>query len=204
MAKRVLLVLILFAVLAGSVFSESRHESGDLLLGLDIGWGFTPKIFKLSAVTLLGNYAWAFDVGLNLDFYLFNWLSLNSGVFVHGGPYLLLKEATTGNVNFLDMAKTPICLTFPVMAHINIPGADVLYLGAGLTLNIPVASMTDSLGIDTKGTFFAGLPIDFGFDFIKAGGGGSRFFFRITPEFHKSGTPVLVGFMWQLYNFKLR
>jgi hypothetical protein len=47
------------------------------------------------------------------------------------------------------------------------------------------------------------LPIDFGFDFIKAGKGGSRFFFRVTPEFHKNGTTIPIGFIWQIYNWKI-
>jgi hypothetical protein len=54
-----------------------------------------------------------------------------------------------------------------------------------------------------KGDFFVGLPIDIGFDSVKPGRGGGRFFFRITPEFHKKGVAVPIGFIWQIYNWKI-
>jgi hypothetical protein len=65
--------------------------------------------------------------------------------------------------------------------------------------------MVDGLaGIDTKGDFFVGLPIDIGFDLVKPGRGGGRFFFRITPEFHEKGTVLPIGFIWQMYNWKIK
>jgi hypothetical protein len=59
-------------------------------------------------------------------------------------------------------------------------------------------------GFDTNGDFFVGLPIDIGFDFVKPGRGGGRFFFRITPEFHEGGTVLPIGFIWQIYNWKIK
>jgi hypothetical protein len=85
-----------------------------------------------------------------------------------------------------------------------VPKLEWLYTGIGLNLNIPILGMFDSLtGENTKGDFFIGLPIDLGFDFIKAGRGGGRFFFRITPEFHENGTTLPIGFIWQIYNWKI-
>lgn len=209
MAKRVLLVLLLLALLAGAVFSESKHKGGDLLLGIDLGFGITPSISKVTEDSVpAGNYAVAFDFGVNLDYYLTSWFSINSGIFTHAGAYLLLNKPLiyVNDSNFTDWAKTPVCFTVPIMAHINIPVVDFLYLGAGITLNMPVSSMLDSEfpTVDTKGKFFLGIPIDFGFDFIRSGKGGSRLFFRLTPEIHKGGTPVLFGLMWQIYNFKIK
>ena len=211
MAKKVLFVLVLVALLAGSVFAQSqKHQSGNMLLGIDLGAGFTPNIYKVTKDTIpTGDYAMTFDLGLNFDYYLFRFLSLSSGLFMHSGIYLLWDKPLDlyGDDSFTDWAKTPICFTLPIMAHINVPVVEWLYLGAGLTLNFPVSSMLDSdlPNVDTKGTFFLGLPIDLGFDFIKPGKGGSRFFFRITPEIHKGGgKPIIFGFMWQIYNFKLR
>ena len=215
MAKKVLLLLILVTLLSGSILAaqEHRHESGNMLLGIDFGLGLTPSFFSAVSATdtiPAGNYAITFDFGVNFDYYLFYWLSFSSGLFSHTGIYLLWDKPlpVDGDFTLTDWAKTPICFTIPLMAHINIPHVEFLYLGAGLTFNFPVASILDSnsdLGnIDTKGKFFLGLPIDFGFDFVKPGRGGSRFFFRLTPEFHSGGTPVLVGFIWQFYNFKLR
>ena len=211
MVKKILFVLILAVLLSGSIFALShRHQPGNMLIGIDLGVGVTPTISKASDNTIpIGNYAVAFDMGLNFDYYLFNWLSFSSGLFIHSGIYLFLDkplDTVLTDTKFTDWAATPVCFTLPVMAHINVPVVEFLYLGAGLTLNFPVSSMlsTDVPDIDTKGSFFLGLPLDVGFDFIKPGKGGSRFFFRITPEIHKPGTPVLVGFMWQIYNFKIK
>lgn len=211
MAKKIIVALILIALFSGSVFGlNNKHESGNMLLGIDLGVGVTPSMYNVKENTIpTGNYAVAFDVGLNFDYYLFNWLSLSSGIFMHSGIYLFLDkplDTIVTNTKFTDWVTTPVCFTLPIMAHFNIPVVDFLYLGAGLTLNFPVSSMLDSQlpGIDTKGKFYLGLPIDLGFDFIKPGRGGARFFFRITPEIHEPGTPVLVGFMWQIYNFKIK
>jgi hypothetical protein len=55
----------------------------------------------------------------------------------------------------------------------------------------------------TKGKFFVGLPIDIGFDFIRAGRGGARLFFRLTPEFHENGTAIPIGLVLQVWNWKV-
>ena len=209
MVKKGLIVLVLFAFLSGSLFAQ-KHLAGDMLLGIDLGMGVTPSISKVGGDSIpSGNYAITFDFGLNFDYYMFKWLSLSSGIFTHAGIYLLWDKPYSliflGDDNFTDWAKTPICFTLPIMAHINVPVIEWLYLGAGLTLNFPVSSMLDRdlPGIDTKGDFYLGIPIDLGFDLVKAGKGGSRFFFRVTPEIHKGGTPILIGFMWQIYNFRI-
>ena len=216
MAKKIFLLFILVTLLAGSVFAkghQDKYQSGSMLLGIDLGTGITPNIYTVTENSIpIGDYGFAFDLGVNFDYYMFKWLSLNSGLFVRPGMYLLLDKPITkaelSATNVTDWAKTPICFTVPVMAHLNVPKLDFLYAGAGVNLNFPVASILDgepSIDVDTKGSFFLGIPIDIGFDFVKAGGGGSRFIFRVTPEIHHGGgTPVLIGFMWQLYNFRLR
>ena len=198
------MILLLFTLLAGTAFSkESKHEGGDLLLG--IGEGFTPNILLIFSDTIpKENYAIAFDFGLNVDFYVSKWLSVNSGIFLRPGVYLLLDNEVT---SFSDWAKSPISLSIPIMAHMNIPVVDFLYFGAGIAVNFPIISMWESelRGVDSKGGPFLGIPLDFGFDFISAGKGGSRLFFRVTPEIHRGGkTLVLLGLMWQIYNFKLK
>ena len=214
MTKRVLIVFILITLLAGNVFAqtEESYKMGDMFIGLDLGAGFTPNIFKaLSAEEIrIGDYAVAFDFGFNFDYYLSDWLSINSGIFARPGIYLLLDKILylDDDSEFTDFAKTPVTLTFPLMAHVNVPSVSWLYLGLGLNLNIPIKSMLDDVllddDFDTKGKFFLGIPIDIGFDFVKANKGGGRFMFRITPEIHKGGgTPVLYGVMWQLYNIRV-
>ena len=213
MKKKIIFALVLIVLFSGTAFSvgqQDRHKAGDVLLGIDLGMGLTPSFFSaVSADNEIpkGNYAIAFDLGLNVDYYLFHWLSFSSGLFMHSGIYLLWDKPLPvgGDVTLTDWAKTPNCFTLPLMAHINVPAVQWLYLGAGLTFNFPVSSILDSdlPNIDTKGKTFVGIPLDVGFDFVKPGKGGSRFFFRVTPEIHSGGTPVLVGFMWQIYNFKL-
>ncbi|MDR2618269.1 MAG: hypothetical protein LBC62_05295 [Treponema sp.] len=206
MVKKGLVALVLAAFVAGGVFAqeEYKHQPFDMLLGINSGLGVSPNIggaFNLQK----GNYAITFDLGLTYDFYLFNWLSFNTGLLLHPDIYVLLDQDQFGDDNFTKYAATPVCLTIPLAAHINVPKVEWLYAGVGLNLNIPVSSMLDDtvIDIDTKGDFFIGLPIDIGFDFIKPGKGGSRFFFRITPEIHENGTTLPVGFMWQVYNWKI-
>jgi hypothetical protein len=91
------------------------------------------------------------------------------------------------------------------MAHLNMPRLEWLYLGFGLTINIPLVGMLDSLedGIDTRGDLFVSLPIDIGFDLMQNKKNGMRFFFRITPTILEHGTVVPIGFVWQIYNWKI-
>jgi hypothetical protein len=208
MNKKIFLVLIIAMILAGNVFAgggSDKHKGGDILLGIDLGLGFTPKFFNVFDDPVPeGDYAFTYDFGVNLDYYLFKWLSFNSGLLMHSGFYFFSYESDKyGDKELSDWVLSPVCFTVPMMIHLNIPVVSFLYLGAGLNLNFPVASIINSDHRDTKGEFFLGIPIDLGFDFIKPGRGGSRFFFRITPEIHNTGKPIVFGFMWQIYNFKL-
>jgi hypothetical protein len=222
MAKKWVLVAVLAACIAGGVFAQEesgkpvlvhKHQPFDMLLGLNFGLGITPNIgdlFSISANTIpKGNYALTFDVGLTYDFYLFNWLSFSTGLLLHPDVYVILDQDLSGVSNFTDIVASPLCLTIPFAAHVNVPKAEWLYAGIGLNLNIPLSGMLDSVVSDmggdfeTKGDFFVGLPIDLGFDFVKPGRGGGRFVFRLTPEFHKKGTAVPIGFIWQIYNWKI-
>jgi hypothetical protein len=216
MTKNGLLALVLASVLVGGIFAQERdpaaakHQSFDMLLGLNLGIGVSPNMGELfSAISdsriPKGNYAMIFDFGLTYDFYLFNWLSFNTGLLLHPDVYLILSQDLENVDNFTDIAATPLCLTIPLAAHINVPKVEWLYAGIGLSLNFPIVGMFDGLAeIDTKGDFFVGLPIDIGFDFVKPGRGGGRFFFRITPEFHEKGTALPIGFIWQIYNWKIK
>jgi len=209
----ILAIALVFGMTGTAVFAqeEHKHQPFDVLIGFNFGLGVTSNIgdvFSISGDKIpQGNYALIFDLGLTTDFYLFNWLSFNSGLLLHPDIYLLLDRDLRGVDSFTDIAATPLCLTIPLAAHINVPYVEWLYVGLGLSLNFPIKSLLDSADVakdvDTKGDFFVGLPVDFGFDFVKPGKGGRRFFFRITPEFHKGGTTVPIGFIWQPYNWKI-
>jgi hypothetical protein len=210
--KRKVFAMVL-AVSIGSGLFAQKYEPFDMLVGLNLGMGITPSfsglMMSMSENEIPhGNYALIFDVGLSYDFYLFNWLSFNTGLFFHPDLYIILDQNLKNVENFTDVMATPLCLTIPLMAHINVPILDWLYAGIGLSLNFPLVGMLDNVmqdqgveGFDSKGPFFVGLPIDIGFDFVKAGKGGGRFFIRITPEFHEKGTTVPIGFMWQINNW---
>jgi hypothetical protein len=212
MAKNGVLALVLASVLGSGLFAQEylhKHQPFDMLLGFNYGAGITPNIGELSEELSnsripQGNYAVLFDLGLTYDVYLFNFLSFNTGLLVHPDIYLILDQDLYGVDSFTDVAASPICVTIPLAAHVNIPKVEWLYAGIGVSLNFPIAGIFDEVaGIDTKGDFFVGLPIDIGFDFISPGKGGGRFFFRITPEFHERGTAVPIGFIWQIYNWKI-
>ena len=219
MKKKLVFVLLMVALLAGGAFAqEDKHQPFDVLIGLNSGSGITPNMFSLfgdlsSGKIPKGNYAIIMDFGITGDFYLFSWLSFSSGLLLHPDIYVLLDQDFTSkeSIDISDIAATPLCLTIPIAAHVNIPKVEWLYAGMGLSFNFPIMGMLDSVAasqggmdIDSKGDFFIGLPIDFGFDFIKPGNGGARFFFRITPEFHKKGTTVPIGFIWQIWNWKVK
>jgi hypothetical protein len=214
MLKKGLLILVLAAVVMGGVFAQDetmhKHQPFDMLLGINFGIGITPNIGDLFDTSIpKGNYAITWDFGLTYDFYLFNWLSFNTGILLHPDVYLILAQDIDNVDSFTDIAATPVCLTIPLAAHVNVPKVEWLYAGIGLSFNIPVLSILDGAdneitgGVDTKGDFFVGLPIDIGFDLVKAGKGGARFFFRITPEFHEKGTTIPIGFIWQIYNWRI-
>jgi hypothetical protein len=220
-------IFILLLLLAGGiVFAQAdthRHEPFDMLLGFNVGAGagWTPGFFdafKEGDPTAIkaGNINAAVSVGLNYDLYLFPWLSLSTGLSLRPMAALVLKEdATNFNIDDLSewedivIVRNPISLTFPVQVHVNIPRVEWLYLGAGVSINIPVekidiSSVIDDGGLAERGRTFISIPVDLGFDFIKPGRGGSRLFFRYEPSFLESDVMVnTFGFVWQIYNFKL-
>jgi hypothetical protein len=216
MAKKALMVLVLACALTGGAFAKDhKHQSFDMMLGLNFGEGLTPNFFRLfqagtSDAIPAGNYAVTLDLGMTFDFYLLYWLSFTTGALLHPDIYLLLDQNIENIENFTDIAATPVCLTIPIAAHINIPKAEWLYAGVGVNFNIPLYSFLDSVitdengaPVDTKGKSFIGLPIDIGFDFIRAGRGGMRLFFRLNPEFHERGITFPIGLNWQIWNWRL-
>ena len=204
--------MLILILATGTLFAkDSKHQKGDILLGFDLGLGFTTNLGKIRDDSIPnGNYAMAFDLGMNVDYYPSKWLSFSSGFLVRGGLYLFWDDKVplvVGTRNVSDFAKTPVSFAIPIMAHINMPVLNFLYFGAGIMFNIPFKSMLDSNVpgyLDTKGKPFVGIPLDFGFDFIRAGRGGGRLFARLMPELHKNGKPVLFGLVWQPYNIKIK
>jgi hypothetical protein len=98
--------------------------------------------------------------------------------------------------------RTPISLTIPLSAHVNMPGLEWLYLGAGVNFNIPLFSLLDTARPsnvdlpDTKGDPYISLPIDLGVDF-NAGSRFNRLLFRVTPHFFEPDTLITFGIMFQ-------
>jgi hypothetical protein len=213
MAKRFFLVFSLIFVLTGSVFSAElfKHQRGDMYAGLNLGMGFTPNLFNVFSASdpfPAGNYALTFDLGLNYDYYQTEWLSFSAGLMAHFGMYAFLRQDLPQNAGFTDIAAAPLALTIPLSAHINIPYVSFLYAGIGVSLNIPMVSLLGGSDPEDLRQYeedvFLGMPIDIGFDFMPEDSGGMRFFFRITPEFHRSGSVMPIGFVWQIFNLKIR
>jgi len=219
MAKRFFLAFFLILVLTGSVFSAElfKHQRGDMYAGINLGIGFTSNLFNVFSAGdsfPRGNYALTFDLGLSYGYYQTEWLSFNAGLLAHFGMYAFLRQdlQLKANTGFTDIAAVPVSLAIPLAAHINIPYVSFLYAGIGVSLNIPVISLLNSNSDDPEdprqpdmsGDVFLGLPIDLGFDLMPEDSGGMRFFFRITPEFHRNGTVVPIGFVWQIFNLKIR
>jgi hypothetical protein len=218
--KKLFYIVALLGVITKAIFAQEvnsdttaqdekiyRHQQFDMLIGINAGFGgmMTGGILDGKKGTL----ALSFDIGLNYDFYVLDWVSVNTGLLLHPEGHLVLDKDVAKidhkDFNMVDYAAMPLCLTIPIAVHINIPCADWLYTGLGLNINIPLVSLLDSanLDIDTKGDVFLSLPIDLGFDMIRADKGGARFFFRVTPTFLAKGVVVPVGFIWQIYNWKI-
>jgi hypothetical protein len=240
--KRVagLLLLVLFFSAAAFAQRERTHkyEPFDMLIGINLGGsiGIGGKILepvKSEDDTTIrfgdGYITGSNDIGLTCDFYIFNWLSVNTGLLLHPQINVIWKKeynnatkketASTSwddttqeddEVGLQDVMQLPLCLTIPLQAHINVPRAEWFYVGIGMNINIPIAGLFDRTAEfvgaempDTKGDVFISLPIDLGFDFIKPMDNGGRLFFRMTPSFIQKQTLWSYGFIWQIYNFRI-
>ncbi|MDR3172117.1 MAG: hypothetical protein LBU17_10925 [Treponema sp.] len=218
--KKLFYIVALLGVITKAIFAQEvnsdtaaaqdekiyRHQQFDMLIGINAGFGgmMTGGILDGKKGTL----ALSFDIGLNYDFYVLDWFSVNTGLLLHPEGHLVLDkdiaEIDHKDFNLVNYAATPLCLTIPIAVHVNVPGTDWLYTGLGVNINIPVISLLNSaIDTDIKGGVFVSMPIDFGFDLIKPGKGGMRFFMRITPTFVEHGTTVPIGFIWQIYNWKI-
>lgn len=202
--KKTVVVLMLgiasAALFAQTEVPQTKHKAGDLLLGIGMAGGVTPNISRLQEDPLKkGGYGFNFDIGLNLDYYVNQWFSVSTGSYGRVVNYVALNRSVPRSLLSFIWSR-PLCLTIPLQAHINIPKAEWLYAGAGLTLNIPVNQFGER---HERGDFFVGMPIDIGFDFTKQGSGGGRLFFRISPEFHEFATAFPVGIVWQIKNWQL-
>ncbi|MDR1239356.1 MAG: hypothetical protein LBK27_04515 [Treponema sp.] len=215
--KKIIGFLVMACVLFTAVFAQEeapkhRHEPLDMLLGINLGASIFLNIRDLLVAPKI-SYLASTDFGLTYDFYFFNWLSATTGLFLHPQVVAIYKpeyETINREFDLMDYMQTPLCLTIPLQAHINVPRVEWLYLGAGVNLNIPITSMLEEVekvsGVDmpdSKGEFFVSVPIDFGFDMTDSRRGGVRFFFRLTPTFLEQGTLFPIGVMWQIYNFRI-
>ena len=124
MKKKLVLTLLIAALMAGRAFAqeeqkqeeqkqeELKHQPFDVLVGLNFGLGISPNMFGLfESITKgqipQGNYALIFDFGITGDFYVFNWLSVNTGLLLHPDIYVLLNKELSGEFELSDIAATP-------------------------------------------------------------------------------------------------
>jgi len=207
--KKLFTIMISFAVLAAPVFgqdeSENIAENNQLKKHQ-----FLDNYFGVSAgaagMKTADNGIFTAHFGVTYGFYLHEWVSINTGLLFHTEIY--------SNQNLLtnnEPMVTPLCFSIPIGVHFNIPKAEWLYTGVSVNINIPIANLRSSWAaakpeerdVFKENHVFISLPFDLGFDFIKPGKGGSRAFIRVTPTFHKSGIIVPIGFVWQIYNWKV-
>ncbi|MDR0442106.1 MAG: porin family protein [Treponema sp.] len=197
-----LFVFIMVVAVATSVFAQNetediseneplkKHQFLDNYFGVSIG---------AAGMKTSENGIFTVDIGVTYGFYLHDWVSINTGLLFHTELYSE-KNLLTGN----EPMVTPLCFTIPFGIHFNIPKAEWLYTGVNVAVNIPIADFRSWKKDDfSQKDVFLSLPIDLGFDFIKPGRGGSRAFLRITPTFHNGGTVIPIGFVWQIYNWKV-
>ncbi|MDR0638606.1 MAG: hypothetical protein LBG27_06875 [Spirochaetaceae bacterium] len=204
--KKVISVVFLAVVLSSFGFAQEkpasetahRYKPLDMLLGFSGGGGFNMKgnAFELEQDSYLIIDAYA---GVNYDFYMLYWLSASTGLYVYEVMSINNKaDLSDSNLTVADIIRTPVALTLPLSAHVNMPGLEWLYLGAGINFNIPLFSLTAGQSDlpDTKGDPYISVPIDIGVDF-KAGSSLKRVLFRVTPHLFEPDTLVTFGLMFQ-------
>jgi hypothetical protein len=204
--KKMVSVVVLTVVLSSFGFAQEKaasetahkYQPFDMMLGLTGGAGFNMRgnAFALERDSFLIVDAYG---GVNYDFYILNWLSASTGLYVYEVMSVNLKQDLSNSGRSLtDEMRTPVSVTFPLSAHINMPGLEWLYLGAGVNFSIPLFSLpTGRPDVpDTKGDPYFSLPIDLGVDFA-IGDKLRRIVFRATPYFFKPDTLVTFGIMIQ-------
>jgi hypothetical protein len=197
--KNICLVLMVIGLLAFPVFAqeemennlEKKHEQFNQFFGVNVGVG-GMKISDSGIFTA--------NLGVGYGFYLFDWLSINSGVSFHTEIYSGSNLLSSG-----EAMQTPFCFTIPIGFHFNIPKAEWIYTGVSLAVNIPIADFQSSNNQNafSGNKVFLSIPIDLGFDFIRTGSGGPRLLLRATPTFHETGVVVPVGIMLQIWNWRV-
>jgi len=206
--KRFFMLIMSMAILTTQVFTQNEEESIDEN-NLLKKHQFLDNYFGLSVGTAGmrtgGNGIFTANFGVTYGFYLNEWISMNTGLLFHAEIYTD-NNLLTNN----DPMLTPLCFTIPFGFHFNIPKVEWLYTGASAAVNIPIANLQspqvtqpEEEYVFGENNVFISLPIDLGFDFIRPVIGGSRAFIRVTPTFHRGGITVPVGFVWQIYNWKV-
>jgi len=142
------------------------------------------------------------NAGVVYDFYVLDWLSLNTGLLFHQEVF---HNRAKGDKQ-IGFDGNPFCFTIPLGFHFNIPKADWLYAGVNFAWNIPMfdAKRVSEQNVYTQNDVFFSMPIDFGVDLRKPDGRGSKLFLRFTPTFHKGGTVVPIGLTWQINFWKIK
>lgn len=210
-------LMFILTVLASVGFTQentppppnTKYSPFDMLVGYGSGMGFNMQgdVFKLKE----GFMIFTVDLGVNFDFYIFNWLSVSSGLGLAENLSMVIENdlSKDSDITITDVMNTPFCLTIPVQVHINTPRLDWLYFGTGVYINIPLFNVLDTARAssdvdlpDTKGKVFVSMPIDVGFDFGHKDKTSQRFMFRITPNFLELKTLVSFGFFYQK-NYKV-
>ena len=134
---------------------QKRRQFLDNYFGIGIGAG---------GMRMNDNGIFTAALGVSTDFYLNDWVSLNTGLLFHTELYsdhnLLTNE---------EPMVTSFCFTIPFGVHFNIPKVEWLYTGVNMAINIPIADLRSPRVQDfsSRGDVFISLPIDLGFDFIK-------------------------------------
>ena len=201
--KKLIFFIMSIAVLAAPVFSQNSEENNNENSVIKKHW-FLDQYFGLSigaaGMKTADHGVFTTNFGVTYSFYLNEWISIDAGLLFHTEIYTKNNLLTNNNP-----MMTPLCFTVPIGVHLNIPKVEWLYTGLSIAVNIPIIDLRSPGSHDFFGrnSVFISLPVDFGFDLIKAGRGGSRVFIRVTPTFHKGGITFPVGFVWQIYNLKV-
>jgi hypothetical protein len=217
--KKFIGLLIMAGVFSTAVFAQEggqhKYEPFDMLIGINLGSGgaIAGNLMKPDGSTGNGSLIFTFDTGFTYDFYIFYWLSVNTGLLFHQQVLAIWKEEYNDMSDSLfNFLQDPFCLTIPLQAHVNVPRAEWLYAGLGVSINIPLFSYTEKMaefwgvreeGRSRKGKTFFALPIDLGFEIENLSKGESRFFFRFTPTFIEGTALFPIGFIWQIYKFRI-
>jgi hypothetical protein len=85
--KKIVGLLVMACVLSAAIFAqeegEYKYKPFDMLIGINLGVSSALHARDLANEKRRFSFLFSADIGLTYDFYIFDWLSVNTGLLFH-------------------------------------------------------------------------------------------------------------------------